>query len=112
MKGYVNTCGKLNLKTGNNAHFNVLRDWSPKDTHIVLFRMKPDYWRSMPAEAVYRAVGGHGEYEVGEGVELLTSTHRKIGFGVAELCVPCDAAGLIKLKEKLGKNSVNFGTWD
>ena len=104
MKGYVNNCGKLNLNTGRNAHFNVLKDWKDDgSTHVVLFN------RNSGA----RAVGGCGEYKPGELVELYAAgNHRFLCHAVVDLCVPCNAEGLRKIKEVIGANSISFGTWD
>jgi hypothetical protein len=103
MKGYVNSCGRLNLNTGKNAHFNVLTDWVNTDTHITLFKMDG---------GKLRAIGGWGAHENGATLHLLTNTHRHIGYATVVHTVPTTAAGLAELKNLIEENTVTFGTWD
>ena len=100
----LNKCGRINLKTGENAHFNVLLDWNETD-HVTVFHC--------PVTDEKILIGG--TCAVGTKERFRDSqTNRELLKGhtfVSILSVACTKANLEVLRGLHG-NSMKFYTYD
>ncbi len=108
MRTYLNLCGRMNLTTGKNLHFNVLDgaivDWS--DATLTLVREHQS--------AKFRVIGGWGGCGVeGAVVELVHGqTHAFLDHADIIARFPCTPEGMEDIKQMVGGNSVLFATLD
>lgn len=99
----LNACGKMNLRTGENKHFNVLKDWN---SDALLTIVVDDLDR-------VRVIGGWGGCgELGDRVEIHSSSGRYLITATLSRTYPCTPEGLAAIRSDIGKNSVTFGTLD
>ena len=101
----INVCGRLNLNTAQNLHFNLLdAEISWHDAKLTLVR-EQNRWR---------LVGGFGGMSE-EGTEIRfqhSQTFRELGFGTVSFTFPCTKEGLQSIKNVVGSNTVLFCTLD
>jgi hypothetical protein len=100
-KLFLNNCGRLNLKTGRNLHFNVIADWDGSESLVVIWRR----------DGKFQVVGTCGSMRVGKDVELYTNTHRYLRQGTIGKSFPNTDEGRAALRAEYG-NSVPFSTLD
>lgn len=79
----VAPCGKLNLTTGQNMHFNVLKDWTPGDSHLTLYVEETYDFGKRKEVTKYRVVAGSGAEDWLPDTLFLVhdQTHRQVGYG-------------------------------
>lgn len=102
----LNNCGRLNLTTGKNRHFNVLTDWADDaDASITVVNCDDGYG--------IRLIGGFGGVgDVGERVELFAGGLRFMSQATVCETFPATAEGMATIRERFGANSINFSTLD
>jgi hypothetical protein len=102
----LNVCGKLNLKTGQNAHFNVLTDWDEK-CHLTVFLCK------ITGEKII--VGGYGTCALGTKHKFRGSqSNRELMKGYEFEAIDTNQStpvGLEWLRDRHGR-SLKFYTYD
>lgn len=102
-KVYLNGCGRLNLRTGQNLHFNLddpAAAWS--DATLTLVKTR---------EGKLKVIGGFGEALQGE-MTLYTAGHRWLGTARAIGHYRATPEGRAQLAERIGTNTVAFATLD
>ena len=105
LKGSIRSCGRLNLTTGKNKHFNVLDDWSDSDGSRVTLMTSVDEMR---------LVGGWGDYVQGDQIEQHRDSPGAAYIGqytVIADSFPATSDGLDDIKRLIGEKTIAFSVW-
>jgi len=99
----LNACGRLNLKTGKNLHFNI-DEWDGQGASLTLVE---------ETLGRYRLIGGWGTWK-DDSILYLHSARTGTILSTARVVTtyPCSPEGRADLAKRVGGRSVLFGTLD